>query len=154
MKKILIAIDYAPSAQKVAEVGYQLGKAMNAEIILLHVVADSMYYTSAQYSPIMGFAGFNTPDLLSISVAEELHKTALGFLQATKTHLGDEAIQTITEEGNTAEAILRVAKERDVAIIVMGSHGRSGLNKILMGSVAEGVLHHSELPLLLVPAKE
>lgn len=55
MKKILIAIDYNPTATGIAESGYSLAKSMNAEVILLHVVADYTYYSSLDYSPVLGF---------------------------------------------------------------------------------------------------
>ena len=57
MKKVLIALDYNPTAQKVAETGFSMAKAMNAEVTLLHVISDLVYYSSAEYSPIMGFTG-------------------------------------------------------------------------------------------------
>jgi len=63
MKKILIAIDYDPTAQKVAEEGFELAKTMGAEVVLLHVIADPVYYSSTDYSPIMGFTGYLNTDL-------------------------------------------------------------------------------------------
>ena len=48
MKKILIALDYNPTAQKIAETGFSLAKAMNAQVVLLHVIADPVYYSSAK----------------------------------------------------------------------------------------------------------
>jgi nucleotide-binding universal stress UspA family protein len=59
MKKILIAIDYNPTAQNIAQTGYSLAKSMNAEVTLLHVVADYTYYSSLDYSPILGFDSFS-----------------------------------------------------------------------------------------------
>jgi len=53
MRKLLIAIDYSLAAEKVAMLGNELGKAMNAEIVLLHVIEDIQYYDSAIYNPIM-----------------------------------------------------------------------------------------------------
>ncbi len=67
MKKILIAIDYAPSAQKVAEMGYEIGKALQAKMTLLHVIEDTNYYASV-YDPIMGFGGFNNAINLNADV--------------------------------------------------------------------------------------
>ena len=54
LKKVLIALDYDKSAQKVAAAGYEMAKAMNAEVVLLHVISDPVYYASVEYSPIMG----------------------------------------------------------------------------------------------------
>lgn len=59
MKKVLIALDYNPSAEKVAETGHRLAKSMDAEVVLLHVVSDFKYYASLNYSPIMGFDSFS-----------------------------------------------------------------------------------------------
>jgi len=53
VKKVLIALDYDPTAQKVAEKGFVLAKTMGAEVILLHVITDPVYYASTEYSPIM-----------------------------------------------------------------------------------------------------
>ena len=64
MKKILIALDYDPSAQKIAEAGFLLAKSMNAEATLLHIIADPVYYSSTIYDPIMGFGGYSAIDLL------------------------------------------------------------------------------------------
>jgi nucleotide-binding universal stress UspA family protein len=47
LKKVLIALDYDPTAQKVAETGYSLAKAMGAEVILLHAISDPVYYSSS-----------------------------------------------------------------------------------------------------------
>jgi len=46
MKKVLIALDFGPSAQVIAETGYNLAKSMNAEVYLLHVTADATYYSA------------------------------------------------------------------------------------------------------------
>ena len=154
MKKILVTLDYDPSAQKVAEIGYELGKAMNAEIILLHVIEDAVYYSSLEYSPIMGFGGFGMPDVSQVPDEMALKTAAVSFLENTKTHLKDESISLITDEGDSAECIVKVAAEMAVDIIVMGSHSRSSLEKILMGSVTEKVLNHSNIPVLIIPTKK
>ena len=151
MKKVLIALDYNPTAQKVAETGFSMAKAMNAEVILLHVISDPAYYASAEYSPIMGFSGFVLP--VELDVIEELKKAAQHFLDKSKHHLNDEAIQTVVKEGEFADSILKVAKELHVDIIVMGSHSRRWLDEVLMGSVTEKVLHHSKIPLFIIPTK-
>src|SRR5437868_9743986 len=146
MKKVLIAIDYDPSAEKVAESGYAMAMAMGAKIILLHVIAEPSYYSTMEYSPIMGFTGFADPHIPEM-VESELKKEALRFLDQSKAHLGDGPISTMVAEGSFADTILKVAAEEAVDIIVVGRHSRRGLGKLLMGSVAEKVLHHSSIPL-------
>ncbi len=158
MKKILIAIDYNPTAQKVAEIGYSLGKSMKAEITLLHVINEPNYYSAFEYGPkygpIMGFTGYINPNMFKIAEPKELEQDSLDFLSKTKEYLKDENIKTTVTQGNTADGIIRTATEISADLIVIGSHSRRWLEKILMGSVTEEVLRQSTIPLYIVPTKE
>jgi nucleotide-binding universal stress UspA family protein len=153
IKKILIALDYNPTAQKVAEVGFTLAKSMGAEVTLLHVMSDPKYYSSMEYSPIMGFNGYINMSKLSLESIVGLKKASQEFLVKTKQHLGDNTIQILIEEGDCAESILKAAKHLHVELIVIGSHSRKWLENILMGSVTEKVLRHTTISLLIVPTK-
>lgn len=153
MKKVLIALDYNPSAQKVAEAGFDLAKAMNAQAVLLHVTSDATYYSSLNYSPIMGFGGFSNSYTVETDTMEEIKKAAQSFLDKSKEHLGDDKIETVVKDGDFAQTILSTAKELNADMIIMGTHSRRGLDKVLMGSVAEKVLHHSLIPLFIIPTK-
>ena len=156
MKKILITLDYDPTAQKVAEEGFQLAKSMGAEVILLHVIADPLYYSSTAYSPIMGFTGYGYTDLIPLQIdnIEGLKEASQQFLDKSKDHLGDKTIQTVVAEGDFAESILKTAKDLQANIIVMGSHSRKWLEKIVMGSVTEKVLNHTSIPVFIIPTKK
>ncbi len=151
MKKILIALDYNPSAQKVTEIGHELSLSMKAKTILLHVIPGDAYDSSLNYSPIMGFGGFNNS--METNSSETLRRAAKAYLDKSREYLNDEAIQTVVKKGGIAETILNTAKEKNVDIIVMGSHSRRGLEKILIGSVAENVLRESSLPVFIIPTK-
>jgi nucleotide-binding universal stress UspA family protein len=152
-KKVLITLDYDPSAQKVAEEGFSLAASMGAEVILLHVLSDPAYYTTMEHITIMGFAGQIETTQVEIINMEELKETAQQFLDKSKLHLGDKTIQTLVKEGDFAESILETAKTLKTDIIVMGSHSRRKFDEIIMGSVAEKVLYHTSVPLFIVPTK-
>lgn len=154
MKKILIALDYNPTAQKIAETGYQLAKSMNAQVVLLHVVADYTYYSALDYSPVMGFDSFSNLGAIQTNTVIELQKAANEFLEKSKTHLGDQSIQTLVKDGDSGDAIIEAAENLGADVIVLGSHSRRGLDKILMGSVAEKVLRHSKIPLFIIPVSD
>jgi nucleotide-binding universal stress UspA family protein len=154
MKKILIALDYDPTAQKVAETGYSLAKAMNAEVILLHVITEATYYYSREYSSIMGFTGYMDMGPLESVGVTEVKTASQNFLNKSKHHLGDETIQIQVLEGDLPETILKCAKELHADIIVMGSHSRRWLEEVLLGSATEKVLHHTTKPLFIVPTKK
>ncbi|HEX2967718.1 MAG TPA: universal stress protein [Bacteroidales bacterium] len=153
VKRVLIALDYDLSAQKVAEKGYNIARTMKAKVILLHVVADDIYYSNLEYSPVTGFSGFSNSDFTIMANSEGLTKASLYFLEKTKEHLNDDSIRIITEKGEFHEMILNTATELDVDLIIMGSHSRRWLDQILMGSVTEKVLHHTSIPLLIIPTK-
>jgi len=105
MKKVLIALDYNPTAQKVAESGFSLAKTIGAEITLLHVISDPVDYSSTEYSPIMGFNGFRDQSQLQLDSVDVLKKVSQQFLDKSKHHLGDKNIKTLVEEGDFAESI-------------------------------------------------
>ena len=154
MKKILIAIDYNATAQNIAETGHELAKTMNAEVTLLHVVADYTYYSSLDYSPILGFDSFSNLGVLQTNTVVELQNAAQDYLEKIKKLLNDSNIKTIVKDGDTGDAILGAASELGSDIIVMGTHSRRGLEKVLMGSVAEKVLRRSTIPLFIIPVKK
>ena len=153
MEKILIAIDYTPSAKKVAEAGYKIAKALNATIILAHAITDPDLY-GMPYSTIivMGYeTGF--PADLKANI-EHIKKEAQNYLDATVLHLGDKTIQTAVLEGEADEAILAYSKKQKVDLIVMGSHRHKGIDSLLLPDVAVKVLKHSKIPLLTIPTND
>ncbi|MFZ0281878.1 MAG: universal stress protein [Bacteroidales bacterium] len=154
INKVLIALDYNPTAQKVAELGFSMAKSMDAEIILLHVITDPVFYSTSGYSPIMGFNGFIDMGTVQLDSVDGLKNASLQYLEKSKQHLGDDDIRTMVKEGDFADSILETAKEEHANIIVLGSHSRKWLENILMGSVTEKVLHNTSIPLLIVPTKK
>lgn len=153
-KKIIIALDYNPTAQDVAEKGYSLAKTMNAEVVLLHILSDAMYYLSAEYSPIMGFQGYMNISSAIEAEVKDLKEETQNFLNKTKSHLGDESIKTIIETGDAAETILKTASDLKADLIVIGSLSRKWLENLVMGSVTEKVLRNTEVPLYIIPTKQ
>lgn len=153
MKKILIALDYFSTAQQIADDGLALAKSMNAEVVLLHVVTDPVYYSSTAYSPIMGFGSYSDIDLMQLDIDDGLKKASQDFLDETKNHLNSTSIQTMVEEGDVAESILLAAKKINADLIVMGSHSRKWLEEVIMGSVTAKVLHHTAIPVYIIPVK-
>ena len=64
------------------------------------------------------------------------------------------SFETVTKSGKEAEEILEFAKEEQVDLIVMGTHGRTGMGHVFFGSVAEKVIRHSPIPVLIIPSGE
>lgn len=154
ISKVLIALDYDPTAQIVAELGFAMAKTMDAEVILLHVITDLEIYPTAGYSPIVGFSGEMDMGPVQMDSFEGLKNASLQYLENSKQHLGSDDIRTIVKEGDYADTILETAKEVHANIIVLGSHSRKWLENIVMGSVTEKVLRNTSIPLLIVPTKK
>jgi len=154
LKKVLIALDYNPTAQKVAETGFSLAKSLNAEVTLLHVITDPVFYATSGFSPIMGYNGYVDVTPTVIDSVDGLKNASLQYLDKARQHLGDKTIQTLVKEGDFAETILKTAKELHADIIVLGSHSQKWLENIVMGSVSEKVLHHSSIPLFIIPTRK
>jgi len=150
IKNVLIALDYNPTAQKIAELGFAFAAAMQAKITLATIYENYTDYTPVIYDPIMGFTGYTESDKIS----QELILTkSQKFLEKTKKHLGDENISIIVKEGSSAEEILNIAKEIKADLIVIGSHSKRWLDKLIIGSTTEKVLKHSKIPMLIIPTK-
>jgi nucleotide-binding universal stress UspA family protein len=140
LKKILIALDDGPTAEKVALHGLQLGQQLNAEMALVSIVDTFGLITD----------GSITPRELIESVTNGYKKSHQLLLD---TVFKGYKVWTFVEEGKPFETIIKVAEEWDADLIVIGTHGRTGLSHLLMGSVAEKIIRHSIKPVFIVPTK-
>ena len=137
-QRILIAVDGGPFGAHAAEIGLHLACSLGAEVAFIHAIDPGL-----TYSP--GLA----PDQL-IAEAQRDAKTMIAGLKSLAPELA--AIELI-RVGKPAHEILAAAKEWPASVIVIGSHGRSGLSRVVMGSVAEAVMRHSPCPVLVTRAK-
>lgn len=152
--KILIALDYNTTAQKVADEGYAFAKSMHAEVTLLHVMSDPLYYASVENSLITGLKDSLGVDPLAFDADHRLKGVSQYFLDTIKLKLGDKSINTVLEEGDFADTILMKAKSLEMDILVVGSHSHRWLEDIVMGSVTTKVLRLTTIPLFIVPTKK
>lgn len=152
MKKVLIAIDYHPVSEKVTDAGYDLAKNLNAEVCLIHVLADVGFY-GAQYPTFMGYDGYTGmgPDL---DLAMEMRNIAEDFMDKARQHLGDDSVKIHLAEGDTVKTLLEYSREWGASVLVMGTHSHSVLEKLLLGTVAEKILEKTKIPVYLVPVKK
>lgn len=140
MKKILIAVDDSPIAEKITAKGFHLGLQLNADIALLSVVDTTFLITD----------GGVTPKELAESIKNDFKKKQQMLVDKV---FKENKVWTFVEEGKPFEVILKVANEWGADLIVLGTHGRTGLSHLLMGSVAEKVIRHSTKPLFVIPNK-
>ena len=152
MEKVLIAIDYHPNSEVVATAGYDLAKKMNAEVCLLHVLADVSHY-GVNYSEFLGYPGYQNMGF-DLGVSAQLQEMAQDYLTTAKKQFNDDKVSVALEIGDSYRGILKYAKEWGADLIVMGTHSHSTLEKVLVGTVASKVLQKTEVPVYMVPIKK
>lgn len=148
IKRILLPTDFSDSAQQARDYACLLAEELQAELHLLHVLSDPL-----QSAPSFGM-GLVSPELLRRS-PEEDRKQEADALEKLRECLSDEwrtgkQVQFVTRWGNAYVETVRYAREHDVDLIVMGTHGRAGLRHVLLGSVAENIVRHAPCPVLTV----
>ena len=136
LKNVLFATDLSSYARAVVDCLLGLGQAGVREVVLLHVIDQSLSY-------VEGAAGFD--------VIGQLKLDAQRALAEERQRLESEGFQVHVrlEVGIPAAEIVRVAEEEDVSLIVVGAYGRTFLRDVLLGSVAERVLHLARRPVLV-----
>jgi nucleotide-binding universal stress UspA family protein len=145
LKKILIAVDDSPFAQRAAKVGIELAEALKAEIAFVHV-----FDAAATPAGAWGFPA----DRISAMSELEGKRLLKKFRDLVPEKLASRSrLHDFLESGSAASSIVAVAKKWRADLIVMGSHGRGKVKGILMGSVSQDVLRKAPCPILVVPPK-
>ena len=148
-KKILVAIDFTPITKKVIENAMELAKCNNAEVDLVYVVEPYEYPIVATVDGILV-----PPDDLTVleDVNERLREEAEIHLKKFAELLEKEGIKVTTHiiEGEPFEEILDFSEKNKSDLIVVGAHGKSGLKRLLIGSVSEKVVRKAKIPVLVV----
>jgi nucleotide-binding universal stress UspA family protein len=139
--KILIAVDNSEYSMRAAKKGLELAHQLNAQSALLYVVDTSKALGNIE-------AGL-LPETALLVLKKEAQQTLDGL---AAMYDGD-AIIKLMPEGHPTKDITRTAETWGADLIVMGTHGRTGLSHLLIGSVATNVVRHSKIPVMIVPSK-
>ncbi len=138
-RRILIAVDGGPLAAHATEVGIDLASSLGAEIAFVHAI-----------EPVLAQAPGIAPGDLMAEAEREGRRLIAGFrslLPQTSSPF------EFVHAGKPASEIVKAAKEWRADLIVIGSHGRQGIPRALLGSVAEAVMRHAPCPVLVIRAK-
>ena len=141
LKKILCPVDYSEGSREALRTAVDLARAWQATLVLAHVWETPRWSTAYEAQ-------------LPTEVTRDLRATAQASLrqwQDEARKLGAGEVATKFLEGTTWDEIVSAAKaDPAIGMIVMGTHGRTGLKRALIGSVAERVVRHSPVPVLVV----
>lgn len=143
--RILAPTDFSRGATKALQWAVAVKTAFHAELVVLHVVdLDALAYLDLGGDPAVG--GTSRP--VSLELLERIRADAGRALSRITESFPE--VQPLLREGSPREVILEVAKELASDLIVLGTHGRSGLARVAFGSVADHVIRHSKVPILTV----
>lgn len=136
---ILVAVDQSEAAQAACDLALTMAKEDNASLILLSIV---------DVSKLIAVAGYEAPyPVDAIAMLRAGSEELLAGMKAACEKQGVNAA-TLIGEGDACDEILRVAQDHHVGLIAMGTHGRQGLSRLFIGSVAEAVLRRATVPVI------
>jgi nucleotide-binding universal stress UspA family protein len=139
-KKILVPLDGSPLAEAVLPHAEALAKSEHAEIIILRV----------PNAPVSEF--LSRDPMIAEMIHDDMEKEAEEYVHNKVATLEKENIKVtgITKDGPVPDTILEVADETHADMIAMSTHGRTGVSRWLMGSVADKIVHHTHIPVMLI----
>lgn len=145
IERILFPIDFSEGAMNALDYAISLAKEYNAKLYLLHVVHD-----------VSMTAGWQVPHIridelyrsMEESASKELEKCCQEELKGVKD------IEKIVLKGIPDDEILKVARDKKIDLIIIGTHGRTGIDRLLFGSTAEKVVRKAPCPVLSVRLPE
>lgn len=146
INRILIAVEDSPFSDRAVNYGVLLARNLGSKICLVHV--DEIPITSTYTAdPLLNESPAMIPELMHIQ--EEASKRLFKRLQK---QYGDEVdITTYTKIGRAQDEILSVAEECKADLIILGTHGRTGFDHFISGSVSESVARKAKCPVLIIP---
>jgi len=136
-KKILIATDGSKRTQNAVEMGLKIAKEQHSKVYVVYVV-DTVTFTSIPM------------DVTWENMYQLLKDEGEDAVKAVKNSAPDEEVETHVVEGNPAVEITKFASDNGVDLIVMGTLGKSGIDRILLGSTAEKVIRIANCPVLVI----
>jgi universal stress protein A len=143
IKRILVPVDFSNPALKALDYAIEFGRPHRAEIVVVHAV-EPVYYpvTADLYGPGFDVAG----------IFREIERTSRMQLARLATDLKRRRVpaRTLLRVGGAAEVIVDAARKLKADLIILSTHGRTGLAHVLLGSVAERVVRNATCPVLTV----
>jgi len=142
MKNIVVPIDFSDTTDVLIDGAVNFAKEVVGKICLIHVAPADIGFAIGD----MGFQYF--PEIEKSEISEELSE--LNEIEKRVEAKGV-ACEHLLKQGVASEIILDYAKEKDASYIVMGSHGRSGIYDVFIGSLTKDITRKSPIPVLVLP---
>jgi universal stress protein A len=142
IRRILHPSDFSPASRPAFKRALELTKSVRGQLLVMHVIGPA---------PLLG-EGYLTPETIEAVMRGQRTgaQRALRALVNRAKAAGVRAAGLLVETGLTHEQIVRAARRKHADVIVMGTHGRTGLTRLLLGSVAARVIATARCPVLTV----
>lgn len=140
-KTILFATDFSESSDHAFNYAFSMAKCFNSRLLILHIINE-----------LVDLRGFYVPHISIDKLEEEMDESARKMMGIfIKSHTaGYDNVEPIVVPGIPYDEILKVADKESVDLIVLGTHGRTGLDHVLFGSTAEKVVRKSQVPVMTI----
>jgi nucleotide-binding universal stress UspA family protein len=140
-KTILFATDFSESSDYAFQYAYSLAKKFNARLLLVHVINEPV-----------DLRGFYVPHISFEKLEEEIEEGAQKMMEKfCRTHIRDyDNYESIIVPGIPYDEIIKKATDNTADLIILGTHGRTGLDHVLFGSTAEKVVRKSPVPVMTI----
>jgi len=143
LKNILVPTDFSAAADNALSYGVALARQFEATLWLVHVVEPQTFFTGLEGVPI--------PPL---DIGEETARAKELMAEFSKNVPANVALRSLVRYGPVMGEISALAKEENLDLVIVSTHGRSGLDRALFGSMAERIVHHAPCPILVVRERE
>jgi nucleotide-binding universal stress UspA family protein len=142
IKKILVPTDFSPFSEVAIDHAAVLAKAFKAEVVLIHVIESAAYSV--------------TDTLIVVNHEAALRTTAEALMENLRKACSERGLPVTASvvSGAPYREIINKAEQEQVDLIAMGTHGRSGIERLLLGSVAEKVVRLATVPVLTIRSPE
>ena len=147
LKKILVATDFSPLSQRAMDYASSFARRYESTILAAHVISPAMYATP---STAVLYGALDPLPYLDGVRRELQHRLDELTLRASESGV---ECQSVLVEGGISEEIKRLVEERDIDLLVVGTHGAERWNRLVMGSVAESLVHNATCPVLTIGPK-
>ena len=139
MNHILMALDFSENSPEVEKVGYALASKINASVTLITIINKYIDYVPMDTGQVFE------------NYWEARKDIALKLMEEVKYRHPDVSTELISYIGDPKEDIIDLSVKKHTTFIVMGTHGRTGVSHLVMGSTAEYIIRHSQIPIIVVP---
>jgi nucleotide-binding universal stress UspA family protein len=153
--RILIGIDESIYADHAAQYGFNLARKLNAAVGIVNIIAPVPVTGSPMTDTTFGLSFDGGADINSAELIEAQNQSADTLMsRVIQSYGSDLQVTQFTDYGSSADGIINCAAQFAANLIVIGTHHRSGLDRLLMGSVAADVVKNANMPVLVVPMNE